>query len=255
VGGDHLHVVVKPPLRLPLEAVAPGLHALPLEAAAYATRVHRLGLGDRILVFDPALAVEADAEIVDVGRRVVAVRVGALRPASLRSVRAVTLLQGIGKGDKLDAIVRDATELGATRIVPVICERSVARPPAGRATRWRRIAVEAARQCGRGDAPVIDVPLGFADALALVRDPPALSLCLDPTAREPLGAALAGLADPSRSVAIAVGPEGGLTPEELAEANAAGFVRVTLGPLTLRTETVCAAVLGALLALSIHRED
>ena len=237
---------MKPPLRLPLDAIAPGPRALPAEAATYVTRVHRLGPGDRLLVFDPDLAVEAEAEVADVGRRAVVVEVGEVRPARRQPGRAVTLVQGVGKGDKLDSIVRDATELGAARIVPALCERSVARPDAGRSARWRRIAVEAARQCGRGDAPVIEPPLPFAKAILLGRDPAALCLCLDPAAEQPLGPALATLG--ARAAVLAVGPEGGLTAAELAAAEAAGFVRVTLGPLTLRTETVCAAVLGALLA-------
>jgi 16S rRNA (uracil1498-N3)-methyltransferase len=239
---------MKPALRLPVEAIAQGLHPLPADAAAYATRVHRLGPGDGVVLFDPDRAVEADAEIVEVSRRAVTVQVGAPRPALLRPSRAVTLLQGIGKGDKLDAIVRDATELGATRIVPVLCERSVARPDAARAARWRRIAVEASRQCGRGDAPVIAAPVGFADAAREAASGAALRLCLDPAADRPIGASLSALG--TQAVIVVVGPEGGLTHDELAAAEAAGFTRVTLGPLVLRTETVCAAVLGAVLALA-----
>jgi 16S rRNA (uracil1498-N3)-methyltransferase len=235
---------VKGPLRVPLAAIAEGLHALPTEAATYVTRVHRLGPGDRLVLFDPDHAVEADAELVSVERRAVTVQVSALRPASRRPMRAVTLLQGIGKGDKLDAIVRDATELSATRVVPMLCERSVARPDAARAARWRRIAVEAARQCGRGDALSVAAPTPFTDAVR--EGGPALRLCLDPEARRPLGAALTTLG--AQAVILAVGPEGGLTATELAAAEAAGFLGVTLGPLVLRTETVCAAVLGALLA-------
>jgi 16S rRNA (uracil1498-N3)-methyltransferase len=158
----------------------------------------------------------------------------------------VVLIQGIGKGDKLDAIVRDATELGATGIVPAIGERSVARPDAARGARWRRIAVEAARQCGRGDAPAIAMPVSFTDAVRAAGAVEALRLCLDPAAHQSLGSALAALA--AQAVTFAVGPEGGLTAAELAAAEAFGFTRVTLGPLVLRTETVCAAVLGALLA-------
>ncbi len=195
---------MKPPLRLPLDAIAPGLRVLPPEAATYVTRVHRLGAGDRILVFDPDLAIEADAEIAEAERRGVVAHIGDVRPAQRRPARSVTLVQGIGKGDKLDAIVRDATELGATRIVPALCERSVARPDPPRAARWRRIAVDAARQCGRGDAPLIDAPVGFAEALLLTNDPPALSLCLDPAADQPLGVALAALPEraPPRSPSV-----------------------------------------------------
>lgn len=235
---------MKPPLRVPVDAVEPGLRALGADAAAYVARVHRLGPGDRLVVFDPERGLEADAEIAEAGKRAVTVRVGAARPAAHRARRAVTLIQGIAKGDKMDAIVRDATELGATRIVPALCARSVARPDATRAARWRRVAVEAARQCGRGDAPVIDAPVGFVEAVAEARE--GARLCLDPRAALALGAALAPLGE--GAVVLAVGPEGGLTDEEIEAASRAGFTGVTLGPLVLRTETVCAAALGALLA-------
>jgi 16S rRNA (uracil1498-N3)-methyltransferase len=234
-------------LRVPVAALAAGEHPLAAEAAAYVARVHRLGAGDRLVVFDPERALEADAEIVEAGKRVVVVRVGAPRAAA-RPARAVTLIQGIGKGDKLDAIVRDATELGATSVVPALCERSVARPEAARAARWRRIAVEAARQCGRGDVPAIAAPLAFVDAVREA-DPAALRLCLDPAAERSLGEVVQTVGAHT-AVIFAVGPEGGFSAAEIAAVEAAGFARVVLGRWVLRTETVCAAVLGALLALA-----
>jgi 16S rRNA (uracil1498-N3)-methyltransferase len=246
---------VKPALRVPVEGVADGVRELPPDAAAYATRVHRLAVGDPLVLFDPEAAVEAEAVILEVARRSVTVRVATPRAAQRRPSRAVTLLQGVGKGDKIDAIVRDATELGATRVVPVLCERSVALPGAARALRWRRVAVEAARQCGRGDAPAIGAPISFTDALreealrasgARRGGGAAVRVCLDPGADSPLASAFGALA--GQAVIVAVGPEGGFTKAELALADAGGFRRVTLGPLVLRTETVCAAVLGALLA-------
>jgi 16S rRNA (uracil1498-N3)-methyltransferase len=121
----------------------------------------------------------------------------------------------------------------------------VARPDAARAARWRRIAVEAARQCGRGDAPAIAPPASFDDAVA-AEPADALKICMDPTAALPIAVALRE--DVGAPVVILVGPEGGLTVGEMGRAVAVGFARVTLGPLVLRTETVCAAVLGALLA-------
>jgi 16S rRNA (uracil1498-N3)-methyltransferase len=234
------------PLRVPVEGLAPGDRALGPEASAYVAQVHRLGPGARLLVFDPERAEEADADVVRVDRRAVTVRVGEVRPAALRPARAVTLVQGVGKGDKVDVVVRDATELGATRVLPAICARSVARPDAARAARWRRIAVEAARQCGRGDAPAVDAPAGFEEAIERAAEGAAARLCLDPKAETGLPAWLSGVAA-GAPVAFVVGPEGGLTAEELAAAERSGFARVTLGPLVLRTETACAAVLGALL--------
>jgi 16S rRNA (uracil1498-N3)-methyltransferase len=238
-------------LRVPLGSIAPGVSALPAEAASYVVRVHRLREGDRFIVFDPELAIEADATLAAIGRRTAEVRIDDVRPASLRSERRVTWIQAVGKGDKMDAVVRDATELGATRVVPALSTRSVARPEEDRSRRWRRIAVEAARQCGRGDAPRIEPPMQLAAALALLGEG-ALGLCLDPYAPAPLGARLRALS-PSMEAMFVVGPEGGLTPEEVAACAAAGFHRVRLGALTLRTETVCAAVLGALLVVADER--
>ena len=225
---------------------------LPDEAATYVVRVHRLKQGDSFVVFDPERAVEADAELVEVARGSAPVaRVGEARGATVLPLRRVTLLQAAAKGDKLDAVVRDATELGATRIVAVIAERSVVRLEGvtARADRYRRIAVQAARQCGRGDAPRVDGPVSLADAVAgLAGRADVVGLCLDPTSVTPLRDRLLPL-HASAEVVFVVGPEGGLTDAELALCEGAGFHRVSLGALTLRTETVCAAVLGALLVL------
>lgn len=246
-------------LRVPVSELGSGERELGKEAAAYVARVHRLGEGDTFVAFDPERAIEGDARIVAIGAggRAVTVHVEAVRAAGVRAPRPVTLVQALGKGDKMDAIVRDATELGATRIVPVIAERSVVRPEdaAARAQRWRRIAVEAARQCGRGDVPRIDPPAELLAVLAagsLASDEAsagAWGVCLAPGASAALGDALRAH-DAGAAVTIVVGPEGGLSPAEIAACEAAGLASVGLGPLVLRTETVCAAVLGALLILA-----
>ena len=146
---------------------------------------------------------------------------------------------GARKGDKADAIVRDATELGATRIVFVQTARIVARPPASRVERWERIAREAARQCGRGDAPTIALVASWDAALDAARAD--TRVCLVPD-----GAPLRGVLERARgSLAFAVGPEGGLTDAEVAAAAARGFLSCRLGEFVMRTETVAAAALGA----------
>ena len=242
----------KGPLRVPHEGLTAGPAALSEDAAAYVVRVHRLTPGAKLVLFDPELGLEADAELVGADKRSARVHVFEPRPAT-RHARPIALLQGVGKGDKMDAIVRDATELGAARVIPVLCERSIARPDAARSSRWRRIAVEAARQSGRGDAPKVSPPLSLAGALEAVTG--SAGLCLDPTSTDPLGLALQRLSARSEDradghtlpIALLVGPEGGLTDAELTQAQEAGFDRVTLGPIVLRTETAGAAVLGALL--------
>jgi len=234
-------------LRVPISISGPGICTLTEEASAYVVRVHRLGAGGRFIAFDPERAIEADAELIEVSRTGATARVDGLRPAALRPERQVTVIQCVCKAEKLDAIVRDATELGATRIIPAIAERSITRPDAARTERWRRIAIEAARQCGRGDAPAIDVPVKLVASLPKLgpREGEA-AFCLDPSATATLGPALAKLST-TTPVVFLVGPEGGLESTELVAAERAGFAHVSLGPLILRTETVCAAVLGALL--------
>jgi 16S rRNA (uracil1498-N3)-methyltransferase len=243
-------------LRVPIEALAPGERELPKEAAAYVARVHRLGEGDRFTAFDPEAAIEAEALVVEVGAagRKVRVAIEEVWPARLVARRSVTLVQSVGKGDKVDAIVRDATELGATRIAPVLAEHGVVRPDdaAARAQRWRRIAIEAARQCGRGDAPRIDAPAPLLEAVRAIAANASrgdLLACLVPGAPTVLGDALRVLS-PAASVTLVIGPEGGLSADEIAACEALGFARFGLGPLVLRTETVCAAVLGALAILA-----
>jgi 16S rRNA (uracil1498-N3)-methyltransferase len=172
--------------------------------------------------------------------------VGELRDASHRPVRAVTLLQGVGKGDKLDAVVRDATELAATTILPFIGSRSVAQRTSEAAmTRLRRVALDAARQSGRGDLPRIVPPSPLADALRIVDAD--VRFVLVPGGASTLGQRLQAIA-PRASVALLVGPEGGLTDDEVGLAEAHAFVRVGLGVLVLRTETAATAALGAVAA-------
>ncbi|MBK8255072.1 MAG: 16S rRNA (uracil(1498)-N(3))-methyltransferase [Polyangiaceae bacterium] len=239
-------------LRVPVERLVPGPCVLSKETSAYVARVHRLREGDAVVAFDPEQAVQAHAVVLrieDAGYRVT-VEVSPPEPATVVASRRLTLIQAIGKGDKMDAIVRDATELGATHIVPVISERSVVKlgDVGGRPARWRRIAVEAARQSGRGDAPRVAPPALLAAAVSEVYTSPApgLCVCLAPGAPPVLGDLFAAL-EPTDGVTIVVGPEGGLSEAEVNLCTQSGFTACGLGGFVLRTETVCAAVLGALL--------
>ncbi len=228
-------------MRVALADLSAGERVLASAAARYLTVVHRLRAGARFVAFDPEARLEAEAEIVAAGSQL-RVRLDPPRPARALPDRPVTVIYAASKGSKIDDVLRDATELGATRFVVALCQRSVKRPDAAALARWRRVAIEAARQCGRGDLPDVVGPIAFTDAIA--GDEP-IKLLLDPDG-EPIARALAGK---KGAAAIAVGPEGGFSDPERRAAAAAGYRAVALGPFTLRTETACAAALGALQAL------
>jgi 16S rRNA (uracil1498-N3)-methyltransferase len=234
-------------VRAPLAGLAPGERVLDPASAHYLTRVLRLREGDGFVAFDPAAGGEADAQIVSASAERVVVRAGELRGARDADAE-ITWIHGMAKGDKLDAIVRDATELGATRFVAAVTARAIVKLGEERAlarrARWEKIAHEAARQSGRSDAPKVEGPLGWEDALASVA-PSAARFVLWEEAHEALGSALGNALAAGSSLAFAAGPEGGLTDEEARVAAANGWQLVSLGPRILRTETVAAAVLGA----------
>jgi 16S rRNA (uracil1498-N3)-methyltransferase len=238
-------------LRVPLHPLESGAVTLPDAAARYVSRVHRLGAGDRFVLFDPELRVEADA-VVESSGRTVECHVGALRESAAVARSGITLLQGLGKGDKPDQVIRDATALGVDRIVLVETERAVVHVPDERhevrRARWRAIAVEAARQSGRGDVPIVEGPLPFEDALTQGAQD-TRRLFLSPDATTGLAVALRDLrrAEP---LLLLIGPEGGFAAGESAVALERGFVPVSLGRFVLRTETAAVAVLGAIVAFA-----
>ncbi len=241
--------------RVPIAGLAPGERTLGADVVRHLVGALRLREGDRFLAFDPARALEADCEVVAIAGGEVRAEVGPLRPAPLVATRGVTWVQGLLKGDKMDAVVRDATELGATRVIPTATSFGVVklegRRGEERRRRWERIALEAARQCGRSDAPVVlplhDWSAAVADACAHA----AAVFCLYERARatEPLGPPLADALAVDAPVAFLAGPEGGLSSDEVEAARAAGARVVSLGPFVLRAETVAAATLGAVRVL------
>jgi 16S rRNA (uracil1498-N3)-methyltransferase len=201
------------------------------EAHRHLAKVLRLEPGAEVVIFD-GQGSEIDARVLSVGARSLELALGPRR-AVAAAAAAITLLQAVPRGERMDLIVQKTTELGVARIVPVLAGRSVARPPAGREERWQTIAQEAARQSGRADVPVVTAPLALPEALAQAAAPTRFVLW-EEERRVPLRRALEGGA---REVALLVGPEGGLARAEVDEAHARGFVSVSLGPRILRVET------------------
>ena len=174
----------------------------------------------------------------------------------------ITLYQGLAKGDKMDQIIQKAVELGASRIVPLQCQRSVVRVQEHdrerKQQRWSRIAAEAAKQCGRGVVPDVRLvqpfsvclPEAAAVNLAVIpwemeRDKSIRTVLLDYANSH---ACYPASADSStRSFSVIIGPEGGLTEREISEAIRHGIKPVSLGRRILRTETAGPAVLAMFL--------
>jgi 16S rRNA (uracil1498-N3)-methyltransferase len=163
---------------------------------------------------------------------------------------ALTLLQGIPKSDKMETIVRAATELGVTRVLPVICARTVVRLEPSRwrerSRRWQRVAREAAKQCGRSVVPEVEMPRPLGDWLTATGGQGGLRLCFWEGQAPPLGLILDSLTSAPTEAFIVVGPEGGLAREEVEAASAAGFATASLGPRILRSETAGPAIAAIL---------
>ncbi len=219
--------------------------ALPAGAARH-VQVLRMQPGEAVILFD-GRGGQWQAAITRMGRSDVQVEVGAHEPIEREATRAVWLAPGMPANERMDWLVEKATELGVAGIAPLITERSVLRLSGERAERkqahWQGVAAAACEQCGRNRVPQIDAPRGLSDWLAAPVAPTLrrLVLSLEADAR-PLSHAMAG--DTRAPVLLLSGPEGGLAPQEVAQARAAGFEPVTLGPRVLRAETAPLAALS-----------
>ncbi len=243
-------------VRAPVPDLAAGSRTLPSETSHYLCRVLRLRAGDTFVAFDPSATPrrEADAVVEIASGEAAVVRLAEPRAAAVYATAPLVVVYGLAKGDKVDAVVRDATELGATRLVLTPTARAVVKLDAKRGEakveRWTKIAEQAARQCGRADPPTITLAPSLGDALASAETDTAARFCLWEEATAPLGPPLAEAIARGSGLAFLIGPEGGLARGEVEEAVARGFASTSLGPFVLRTETVAAAVLGAVRILS-----
>jgi 16S rRNA (uracil1498-N3)-methyltransferase len=172
--------------------------------------------------------------------------------AELDAERAlpITLLLAIFKFDRLEWAIEKATELGVSRIVPVVARRTekhLAQAAAARADRWRRIAAEAAKQSRRSDLPAIDNPIPLKEAARF--EPQALRLLLAETEKENALRQVVEDAPHREHIAVAIGPEGGWTSDELGLFTAENWLPVTLGPRILRAETAAISAVAILSAI------
>ena len=226
--------------------------SLDASESRHACEVLRLKPGDSLTVFDGAGRVAA-ATLLAAHRQGANLRVGSVSEDARAAVE-LTLVQAVPKGKLMEWILEKATELGATRVVPVLTERTVVQVDSGEALRkqekWQRVVLEACKQCGQNWMPRVDVPVSFKAFLRGERPAPCTVFgSLHPGAL-PFHDVLAdawkasGERQPTGAMTL-IGPEGDFTETEARDLMLWGARPVTLGPIVLRVET------AALYSLSV----
>jgi 16S rRNA (uracil1498-N3)-methyltransferase len=238
-----------PRIYLPGEMNEGDIRTLDRETRHYLKTVLRMKAGESLRLFN-GTGMEYEALIRGTETDGAAVEIIKKRALPAQPI-SVTLAQGLPKADKMDFIIQKAAELGAHRIIPFPAARSVPRLTPERAeakrTRWQKIALEAARKCGRDQVPEISPVTPFAGMLA-APDDTALKLFFW---EEETGTGFREImhADAyreTRDFYVVVGPEGGFTKEEAEMAMARGFISVSLGKQVLKVDTAALAVLSIL---------
>lgn len=237
----------------PLGAAGGGERTLPLSAADvhHAVDVLRVREGEELDVVEPSgrvWSVRVTSAHSD------AVRVEVLCEVAADALPRVTLVMGVAKGEKMDAIVRQATELGVDRVIPVLCERSVVRLAPARAAekaeRWRRIALAASKQAKRAIVPDVSTAAPLRDVLAELATYDGVIVAWEESAGAHVAhVARAWAGTPTARVAVVVGPEGGLSAREVADLEAIGARTATLGPTILRAETAAIATIAVVMSV------
>jgi 16S rRNA (uracil1498-N3)-methyltransferase len=207
-------------------------------------RVLRLRDGDALTLFD-GRGGEYGARIVGFRKDSVQVEVQEHRDVERESALHLTLAQGISRGERMDWVMQKATELGVTRIIPVITERTMVKLDERQSERklehWRAIVISACEQSGRNRMPEVVAPIPLYDVLRTINRA-ATRVMLSP-----IGSRNVRDLPISGEIAMLVGPEGGLSHNEQEDAAInAGFEQVRMGPRVLRTETAAIAALSIL---------
>jgi 16S rRNA (uracil1498-N3)-methyltransferase len=217
--------------------------ALEGDQARQIAEVLRLGAGDRVVLVSEGDEIEVRLDTVDragIDATVVARRRCVAEPA-IRLTLALPLL----RGDRSEEAIEAVTQLGVSRIVPFTSERSVVRDlSAAKRARWERIARESAETARRGRVPEIGPRVPWAELFAEI-DPPVLVAWEEErerTLREAISAR-------TEALSVVIGPEGGLSSEEVQAGRARGATTVSLGPRNLRSETAAISAIAQIVAL------
>ena len=194
-----------------------------------------------------------ECEISDITKNEVTLKILEKKESASEPDVEVTLYQALVKSDKFDFIVQKCTELGVSKIVPVLTERCISRPDdaslAKKLLRWNKIAKEAAMQSGRGRIPVVEDAVTFDEALSALKDADCGFLCYEASPHEPIDEIYKKSGNVTRA-SFLVGPEGGISDNEADKTRNAGVALASLGPRILRAETAPLCVMSSLMLLS-----
>lgn len=240
---DHRRFFVSPEQIGEEEAVIEG------SIARQIGRVLRLTVGDAITLLDGVGGVY-DAKITSITADRVKARILS-RKANTNEPRVrLVLASCIPKSDRMELIVQKCTELGISEMILVQSERTITRLDASnlekKLDRWRKIAREAAEQCGRSKPPTLSGVVGFAELVKMIPEYPLTIVAWEEESGLALRDALREHGD-AESVLVLIGPEGGLTEREVEAAKSAGAVSVSLGQRLLRTDTAAIATCAAVM--------
>lgn len=219
------------------------------EDAHHITNVIRLEIGEKVVLCD-GQGYDYLAEIKKADKQRVELAILEKHSSSSEPAVRVTLYQGLPKASKMELVIQKCVELGAYAFIPVSTERAVVKlsDSDGRkkADRWQKIAEEAAKQSGRGIIPRVSEPVAFDKAVASSDHDLKLMLWEDERANS-LRSVLTGIPGKPGSVAVMIGPEGGISAKEAGLAKEYGWIPVSVGPRILRTETAGMAAIAAIM--------
>ncbi len=237
----------------PLPAFAPAdkIVTLGTDETRHARNVLRLKPGDDVYVFDGE-GHEYRCRLAAFDRHTARLDlIETVEPARPESRLSLTLAVALLKGEKFDLVVQKATELGVTRLIPIVTARADVRirderDAERKLERWRRIVLESIKQCGRAQLMKIDAPEMFESVLAIPEDDDHLRLIFAERNGSPLSKSAAGLSSRPKKLTALIGSEGGWTDDEISKAREQDWKIVTLGGRTLRAETAAIAIAALL---------
>lgn len=208
--------------------------------AHHLLHVMRAQVGDRVVLFD-GRGWECGAEVTELKRKEVALAIDTPRPISRELGIHLELVVALPRGDRQEWLIQKAVELGVTRLVPWVTEHSVVQPKAKTILKLRRVVIEASKQCGRNWLMEVTDPTSFGEYLESERE--GVRLLAHPAGKGGIGSpAVARECVETQRVCLGVGPEGGLSEQEVESAVQAGWTTVDLGPRILRVETAAIAL-------------